>query len=110
MAEDGGPPYDCQQCGACCVDAFGRRAYVELRPREARRLRRFGLPVLEGRGGAALATRPHDGEASVCVALDGDIGRACGCSVYVARPSVCRQFEVGGLKCRAARSEAGLPA
>jgi Fe-S-cluster containining protein len=106
---DGPPPYDCQPYGACCVDAFGRRAYVELRPREARRLRRFGLPVLEDRDGPALATRPLGDDGAVCAAFHGDIGGACGCSVYVARPSVCRAFEVGSLRCRAARGEAGLP-
>ncbi len=45
-----------------------------------------------------------------CAALD---RRAMRCSIYALRPLPCREFEMGGLDCRAERAqsagEAGLP-
>ena len=43
--------YDCQQCGACCVDYFGTEGHIELTPAETGRMRRLGLPA--GRVGTA---------------------------------------------------------
>jgi Fe-S-cluster containining protein len=110
------PAYDCQTCGACCIDPFGRTRYVALAPAEAGRLSRLGLPVLtrtdfDGEEHPQLGTRPSDGPGgeTVCAAFAGTVGEACGCSVYPDRPSACRSFEAGASKCRWARSEAGLP-
>ncbi len=74
-------------------------------------MRRFGLPVLEHPPRPSLPTGyqlgtvtlgGHGGE-TICVAFAGTVGAACGCSIYPNRPIVCRQFEVGSLKCRVAR-------
>ncbi len=103
--------YDCQQCGACCVFAFGEEGYVSLSRVEAKRARRRGLPVVEDSGCGFLGTRPHDGPAgdSICVAFTGAVGGACACTIYPQRPKKCRQFEAGSRACRKARRAAGLP-
>jgi Fe-S-cluster containining protein len=103
--------YDCQQCGACCVDYFGGPDYVPLHRGEAARMRRLGLPVISARWGESLGTRPHDGPRgpAVCAAFAGTVGQSCACSIYPDRPVECRRFERGSLACRSTRLEAGLP-
>ena len=108
-----GSAYDCQLCGACCVQLGpdDGNAYVYLDKEEARRMRGLGLPVVQGvLGSSCLGVRSHDGAGGrpACVAFTGELGGPCGCSVYEDRPSVCREFEVGGQLCRQARELAGL--
>src|SRR3954463_12737880 len=99
--------YDCQTCGACCVQ-FGScdgTEYVYLNRNEASVMRGYGLPVVRATlGDLFLGARPHEGSDGrpACVALAGKLGGPCGCSVYEDRPSVCREFEVGGESCREA--------
>jgi Fe-S-cluster containining protein len=112
------PVYDCQQCGACCIDYLGRDRYVTLTSQEAERIRRLALPILDrfsrvfNETVLQLATVPYagDGGESICVAFAGHVGGHCGCSIYEDRPSTCRAFEPGTLQCRAAREATGLPA
>jgi Fe-S-cluster containining protein len=103
--------FDCQECGACCVDYFGTAGYISLARDEPRRLRRLGLPVVSWHGQQLLGTRPHDGPVgkTCCVAFAGEVGKACTCTIYEDRPGECRRFEVGGPGCHFARREAGLP-
>lgn len=106
--------YDCQACGACCVHLgpYDGNAYVYLDQDEARRMRRLGLPVIQGvLGSPCLAAAPHDGAWGfpACVAFEGELGKRCGCAVYEERPSVCREFAMGSELCREARDRAGLP-
>ena len=106
------PPYDCQQCGACCADhgSLGGDGYVWLNRAESKRMKRMGLSVVQESGDSFLGTRaPLGGSAPTCVALQGQIGGDCQCSVYLQRPKNCRAYLVGGNQCRAARREAGLP-
>jgi Fe-S-cluster containining protein len=104
-------PYDCQACGACCVDYFGAAGYIWLEPGEPQHFRRLGLPVVAWHGQQLLGTRPHDGPGGerCCTAFVGGVGGECGCAIYLERPAECRRFEVGGLGCQFARREAGLP-
>jgi uncharacterized protein len=107
-------PYDCQECGACCVHLgpYDGNAYVYLDREEAGRMRRLGMRVIEATmGSRCLAAAPHEGADGwpACVAFEGNLGARCGCSVYRDRPSVCRDFEPGGDLCREARDRAGLP-
>jgi Fe-S-cluster containining protein len=109
-----GPEYDCQDCGACCVQQapFDGASYVYLDRTETRRMRRLGLTVVRAAVGASfLGCRAHAGAGGqpTCVAFAGVVGGPCGCSIYEHRPSVCRQFEVGEALCREARRQAGLP-
>lgn len=103
--------YDCQVCGACCVDYFGTTGYIQLRPAEVGQLRRMGLPVVDWHGQSLLATRPHEGPIgnTCCVAFVGEVGKACACAIHPERPRACREFEAGSEGCRFARLEAGLP-
>jgi hypothetical protein len=104
-------PYDCQRCGACCVDYFGTEGYIPLSPAERGRMRRLGLPVVAWHGQELLGTRPHEGPGGerCCAAFAGAAGRDCGCAIYPDRPRPCRQFEAGSLPCQFAREAAGLP-
>jgi Fe-S-cluster containining protein len=104
--------YDCQQCGACCVDYFGAEGHVALYRGEPRRMRRLGLPVIEWHGQLLLGTRPHPGPGgdSVCAAFVGEVGVGCACAIHPDRPGECRRFRPGSLECRLARQEAGLTA
>jgi Fe-S-cluster containining protein len=91
---------------------FDGTSYVYLDRQEAKRLRRMGLTVVQGAlGDSYLGCRSFAGAGGrpACVALRGEVGVACGCSIYPDRPNVCRQFEVGEALCRDAREQAGLP-
>ncbi|MDP9707401.1 UNVERIFIED_ORG: Fe-S-cluster containining protein [Rahnella aquatilis] len=50
-----------------------------------------------------------------CVALEGEVGHAVSCSVYLNRPTPCREFDQSGLNgignaaCDRARAKYGLP-
>jgi Fe-S-cluster containining protein len=103
--------YDCQQCGACCVDFFGASGYIQLDGQEPQRMRRLGLAVVDWHGQTLLGTRPHDGPvgATCCAAFVGKVGDDCACSIHPERPHACREFEPGSAGCRFARIEAGLP-
>lgn len=103
--------YDCQGCGACCVDYFGGDGYIDLAPGEDRRMRRLGLAVVSFHGAPLLETRPHAGPGgdTACAAFVGTVGVACHCSIYPDRPQSCRRFQVGSPGCRFAREAAGLP-
>ena len=95
----------CNSCGACCVQhgTHDGSAYVYLDREEARRMTRLGLPVVEADFAAlCLGARPHRGAGGrpACVAFAGEMGVACGCSIYPHRPSVCREFEVGEQLCQ----------
>lgn len=106
-----GTLYDCQQCGACCIDYFGTAGYIQLTDPEKARMRGLGLPVVTWHGQELLGTRPHVGLGgeTCCAAFVGEVGRACACAIHAERPSACRAFEAGSEGCRFARLEAGLP-
>jgi len=90
----------CQACGACC-------AYSAEWPR-------FSLETDE-----ALALIPpafvddaHGRmrcEGDRCSALSGKVGVAVACTVYAARPQVCRVCLPGDDECVMARARFGLP-
>jgi Fe-S-cluster containining protein len=103
--------FDCQQCGACCVDYFGTAGHIQLTSAEAGRMRRLGLPVVAWHGQHLLGTKAHDGPGGTtcCVAFVGVVGRDCACAIHPERPGACRRFEPGSDGCRYAREAAGLP-
>jgi Fe-S-cluster containining protein len=103
--------YDCQTCGACCIDYFRTPGYIQLTDAEAVAMRRLGLPVVREFGQLELGTKPHDGGPGevCCVAFVGKVGGECACSIHPDRPGACRRFEAGSEMCKCARSEAGLP-
>lgn len=57
---------------------------------------------------ALLGTASQKDGRRRCVALQGEVGKPCGCRIYPDRPSLCREFEAGSPECRQARTAAGL--
>ncbi len=107
-----GAEYDCRRCGACCLTSSPAPGYVLLAGDEPAQLQSLGLPVVADVDGAArLNTLPHDapGGSDACCAFEGAPGYPCTCQIYDARPSRCREFEMGSEACRRARLQAGLP-
>lgn len=106
------PPYDCQECGACCAnyDSLPAVGYVCLDKTESKRMKRLGLAVVQEWGDSFLGTRPYAGAGAdpICVAFRGEVGGGCSCSIYACRPRACQRFEVGSSLCRTARQAAGL--
>ena len=70
----------------------------------------LGLPVVREPGESFLGTRADADSRNVRAALAGAVGWPCSCSVYPARPAVCRSLEAGGAEGREARRRVGLPA
>src|SRR5262245_17966202 len=103
--------YDCEACGACCVEFFGADGYIPLDAREQVLLERLALRVGAWHGQTLLGTRPHGGPGGerCCVAFVGEVGGPCACAIYPERPGACRRFVAGSLGCQFARAEAGLP-
>jgi uncharacterized protein len=97
----GGPPpkssntFDCTACPAYCCSVYTR---VSVTPSDVRRLaRHFQLPMRVAR---LRYTRMYGAERILRRARDPVLGEACtfldkttrGCSIYAARPSVCREY------------------
>ncbi len=105
--------YDCQSCGACCVNLPSNRdegftAWVEIEPDDAI-LERVDLArklviEIDGVPHLRLAT---DGR---CLALRGALGNSVACSIYHHRPSPCRRVQPGDALCKRYRHEHGLDA
>jgi Fe-S-cluster containining protein len=80
--------FDCRKCGACCGEQL-----IVLTSRDAR------VPV---------AMRSPDGcwlgqQSGRCVALAGRIGIDPRCTIYEARPEMCRAFGAGSAHCQMIR-------
>ena len=63
-------------------------------------------------GGDAYGTlrMARDDGDQKCVALRGEVGGSCQCTIYAHRPALCAEFENGSMECRDARRMAGLAA
>ena len=97
--------HPCLTCGACC-----HHYRVE-----------FSVYELASMGGSVPDALAHEvsgnrwrmnGTAARpvrCVALSGLCGQESICSIYEARPSACRAFEMGSERCAQARAAHGLP-
>ncbi len=92
---------DCQQCGACCREAYGA---VELDRGDPVLHRRPSYVVeVEGR----LTLRRVDDRCAALKVSAGDEA-AYGCRIYADRPRTCRDFTRGGPHCLTARRRVGL--
>lgn len=99
----------CVACGACCA-AFR----VDFHPAEL-----AGAPFAWGDGVPVELTVPvtrqlvrmrgSDASPPRCAALVGEIGERVACTIYAARPSPCREFDVCHDACARARARHGLP-
>ncbi len=89
----------CVRCGACC-------AYSANWPR-------FSIEEDDALSliPEALVNERQSGmrcEGERCCALAGDIGVTTSCTIYAARPEVCRSCEPGDPECNMARRRYGL--
>lgn len=106
---------DCRSCGVCCA-SLSRDTYqladVSAKDLVTMRRRTVRLHVLQE--GGVVATRatwksqrsgPLAGsKACVCSALRGSVLSRVNCAIYEERPEICRNFEVGGKRCREIRA------
>ena len=99
----------CQSCGACCASFR-----VDFHPAEL-----AGGAFAWGQGVPPPLTVPvtpanvrmcgSDSTEPRCVALAGELGKAVACTIYDARPSPCREFDISHDACVRARQRHGLP-
>lgn len=99
----------CTRCGACCA-AFR----VDFHPSEIAGGAfswATGVPPEMTVAVTAQVVRMRGTDASPprCVALAGELGREVACTIYAARPSPCREFDVTHDACARARARHGLP-
>jgi Fe-S-cluster containining protein len=96
---------DCASCGACCLEAgYVAVSATDATPRALTRSPK-GLGLSDktlSRLGPRCMKRHLGGR---CVALEGVVGKSVSCSIYSARPNVCRQFEAGSEGCLSAREQ-----
>ena len=91
-AENTADDFDCQSCGACCVEAGA----VILAEED-------DVPVSLVQHVANLRCMVTEGTSFRCAALLGTVGRSVGCAIYGRRPEVCRSFDAGSDECLSAR-------
>lgn len=93
------PALDCQDCGACCREAFHM---VRVEPGDPAIHR---LPLLVIADGDRFELRR---EGDRCAALSGGNGERYRCTVYSDRPTTCRDFTSGTSSCLLARQRVGM--
>ncbi len=91
-AEERPDVFDCQSCGACCIEAGA----VILAEED-------DVPAVLVKHVANLRCMVTEGTSFRCGALLGTIGQAVGCGIYGRRPEVCRSFDAGSDECLSAR-------
>lgn len=84
--------FDCQSCGACCVEAGA----VILAEED-------DVPSPLVQHVANLRCMVTEGTSFRCAALLGTVGLSVGCGIYGRRPEVCRSFDAGSDECLSAR-------
>ena len=92
---------DCQDCGACCREAFNS---VPVKPDDPA-IHRLPLLIVAQDGGFEVRR-----EGNHCAALSGGDGERYGCTVYADRPITCRNFTAGTSHCLLARQRVGTSA
>lgn len=97
--------FDCQTCGACCVEAGPVPVYDHL----DRHVPRYLTRSVRNMAGFASWEADHgtrrmaDHMGGRCVALRGEVGCSVRCAIYDRRPTACATFEPGSEGCLAAR-------
>lgn len=97
--------FDCQTCGACC--AFYRVSFywAETDAHPNGIVPQAITKAISPHHVAMLGTVTPTPR---CVALNGDIGKSVGCTIYEKRSSTCREFTMGTAECLKARAAHGL--
>ncbi len=90
---------ECESCGACCREAYHS---VTLTPGDVAQTRHPRLVVLQNN---YVEMKRNNGR---CIALIGTSAKMnFACTIYVDRPTSCRDFELGGNHCITARRRVG---
>lgn len=97
-------PYDCQACGACCIEAGTVPVYPEEDQVPAEHLGAYTRRLDADKPPGMRQITKHLG--GRCKALTGEIGACVGCSIYANRPKVCATFPAGSNGCKDARLRA----
>jgi len=115
----------CDACGACCREAFDS---VPVGPEDERVAERYPelirvhddgwrdlkrVPVgerfrSEAEGGGRFVGRSN-GTKCICLRGNGADDEPFRCTIYVDRPTNCRELEAGSDNCTLARERVGLP-
>ena len=102
----------CRGCGACCVSFRVTLPRVELDSLPGGQV---PTGLTESYTRTAACMREHPDSPGRCIALEGIVGQSVACSIYLLRPSACRDFAPlsaigqGDEACDAARRRQGLP-
>lgn len=91
----------CRACGACCATS---RHWPRFTLEDDATLALIPEALVDP-GLGRMRTVGHR-----CAALAGEIGQTTGCTIYDARPIVCRDCLPGDEACAIARRKWGLPA
>jgi Fe-S-cluster containining protein len=89
----------CQSCGACCSYS---KEWPRFSTEEDADLDRIPPALVDDSQGRMRCNGDR------CMALVGEVGVATACSIYAARPQVCRTCLPGDEACRLARIRFGL--
>jgi Fe-S-cluster containining protein len=97
---------DCEDCGACCREAFD---VVAIEPDDPMG-EHAELVEVHLDGWRCMRRVSGDDGQSRCAALAGGSGASWRCTVYADRPVTCRELAVGSDDCLIARERLGFPA
>lgn len=96
VTDDNTPLPECTACGICCFLPL----IVPVSRAESERLTSFCDILLDGTDEDIVVDRVlmrnDDGR---CRNLEGTLGESIGCTIYIDRPQVCRDFEAGSDRC-----------
>ncbi|MRV75389.1 YkgJ family cysteine cluster protein [Duganella sp. FT92W] len=97
----------CQTCGACCANFRVSFYWAESDDHPGGSVpAHLVIPVTPHH----VAMRGTERKPARCIALQGEVGKSVGCSIYLQRSSTCREFMEGTPECNGARAAHGLPA
>ncbi len=95
----------CQDCGACCAHYRVSFYWGESDAHPGGTVpRRMTIPVTPHR----IAMRGTEQSPVRCIALEGEVGRHVGCTIYPLRSTTCREFAPYTPECDKARGAYGL--
>lgn len=97
-------PYDCQACGACCIEAGTVPVYADETQVPEDRLSAYPTHLRHPVPPGTRQVAKHLG--GRCRALEGEIGACTRCTIYAARPRVCAAFAPGTDACKDSRLRA----
>lgn len=95
----------CQSCGACCASFRVSFYWAET---DAHPLGTVPVQLTRKVNETYVCMQGTEQTPVRCVALQGEVGSAVGCSIYAVRSSTCREFDAGSEVCNLARQKIGL--